>query len=319
MPWLRSPWALRSESARLDSPQEGKAGKTVESDLWPAPKAAQKDSKEGDPKALIVQAYDKNLFYSAIEDYYDRSDFANWGYWLNNTRSQKEACEGLVEKLLAMIPVKRGTVLDVACGKGATTRHLTKYYLPANVTGINISQKQLRRARLNAPGSKFLMMDATDLKFDDNSFDAVICVEAAFHFGTRQRFLSEARRVLRPGGFLVLSDILFRRDVERDAPMLHAENWVADSDAYRELLLRAGFKDVHVTDATDQCMHGFDWHQLNHVLGKYRAKEIDWKTFESIMSRRRTKRMSAQYYVLASGKKPAAYAAGPTHRRQALR
>ncbi len=41
-----------------------------------------------------------------------------------------------MEKLMAFIPEKNGTILDVACGKGATTRYLLKYYTPENVTGI---------------------------------------------------------------------------------------------------------------------------------------------------------------------------------------
>jgi ubiquinone/menaquinone biosynthesis C-methylase UbiE len=48
-------------------------------------------------------------------------------------------------KLLAFVPEKQGTILDVARGKGATTRHLLKYFKPENVTGINISEKQLAR------------------------------------------------------------------------------------------------------------------------------------------------------------------------------
>ena len=37
---------------------------------------------------------------------------------------------------MAFVPEKNGTILDVACGKGATTRYLLKYYTPENVTGI---------------------------------------------------------------------------------------------------------------------------------------------------------------------------------------
>jgi MPBQ/MSBQ methyltransferase len=308
------PWGRYSVDVHR-VPQTTKAAGTGPSSQPVAPALNQNPD---DARGLIVRSYDLNLFHKVVEDYYDGSDFANWGYWLSGTRTLKEACETLMEKLLALVPSKKGTVLDVACGKGATTRHLARYYSPENITGINISRKQLRRARQNAPGSKLLFMSATEMEFPDRCFDAVYCVEAAFHFDTRQRFLSEAFRVLRPGGHLVLSDILFRPGAEKNAPMLNGQNWVASPDAYRALLLNAGFQDVRVVDATHECCHGFDWHQLNYALAKYRAQEIDWKTFESVMSRRRTKRMSVQYYVLASGKKPGDYAAGATHRRQAL-
>jgi ubiquinone/menaquinone biosynthesis C-methylase UbiE len=45
-------------------------------------------------------------------------------------------------------------------------------------------------------------MDAARLAFADAQFDAVICVEAAFHFDTRAAFLREALRVLKPAGAL---------------------------------------------------------------------------------------------------------------------
>jgi MPBQ/MSBQ methyltransferase len=254
--------------------------------------------------ALIVQSYDTSMFEEPIEELYNHSDFANWGYWLHNSQTQKEACEGLMEKLLSMIPEKGKTVLDVACGKGATTRHLTRYYRPQNVSAINLSRKQLQRAKMNAPGCRFLVMSATELKFESESFDTVISVEAAFHFITRRKFLAEAWRVLRPGGWLVLSDILFHPDVEKTGPMLHADNWIESPVAYRDLLVASDFEEVRILDATDECAHSFEWHLLSYMLRKYRAGEIDWKTFAGFMSRRRSMRMAVRFYVLAAGRKP---------------
>ena len=57
--------------------------------------------------------------------------------------------------------------------------------------------------------------NAMSLDFPDASFDRVMCVEAAFHFPDRTRFLQEAFRVLRPGGKLVVVDFAWMTDAHR--------------------------------------------------------------------------------------------------------
>ncbi|OLC55046.1 MAG: hypothetical protein AUH92_02920 [Acidobacteria bacterium 13_1_40CM_4_69_4] len=196
------------------------------------------------PSARINRVYDQFMYDDLFRAYWGHSDFVNFGYWAPGTRDQQEACENLMEKLLAFLPERTGTILDAACGKGATTRHLLKYYAPEAVTGINISEKQLQTCAANAPGCRFLLMNAADLKFEDGTFDNILCVEAAFHFDTRERFLREACRVLKPGGRLLLSDSLFTRWWERIKPPGRMLNYVEDAAAYRELCQSAGFGEA---------------------------------------------------------------------------
>ena len=162
------------------------------------------------PRERMIRLYDRALASPNYRRYYEDSGFYNFGYWDGGAKSQREASEALVDELVGRISNKTGRILDVACGPGASTRQLLRTYAPENVIAINISENQLAAARERAPGCAFLLMDAAQLGFAEEQFDAVMCIEAAFHFNTRDRFLREVLRVLKPGGTLVLTDMLFR-------------------------------------------------------------------------------------------------------------
>jgi ubiquinone/menaquinone biosynthesis C-methylase UbiE len=83
---------------------------------------------------------------------------------------------------------------------GATTQAIKTKWESTTVTGINISAMQVEHALKNAPTCQFHQMDATQLTFPDDSFDLILCVEAAFHFDTRKDFLREAFRTLKKRG-----------------------------------------------------------------------------------------------------------------------
>jgi SAM-dependent methyltransferase len=97
-----------------------------------------------------------------------------------------------------------GQVLDIGCGCGLpVARQLTA--AGHQVTGVDISDVQIDRARQLVPGASFIRADATELDFPADSFDAVICLYALIHIPLDRQppLLRDIARWLRPGGWML--------------------------------------------------------------------------------------------------------------------
>jgi len=104
-------------------------------------------------------------------------------------------------------------VLEVACGTARTGAQLLRALPEASFTGLDLSPYYLEVARDRVGASKnahFVVGNAESMPFDDASFDAISCVYL-FHElprNARRKVWSEMRRVLRPGGCVVIEDSL---------------------------------------------------------------------------------------------------------------
>lgn len=95
-----------------------------------------------------------------------------------------------------------GTVLEVGCGSG-----MGLPYLEARarlVIGGDYTMALLTEARRHLPDANLVRMDAQRLPFRDQSFDAVLMLEMIYYLADQQAALSECRRVLKPGGKVVV-------------------------------------------------------------------------------------------------------------------
>lgn len=209
-------------------------------------------------------------------------NFINYGYWdragrglpdaltvADRTLSQQDMYRAVAERLM-VDPGHR--LLEVGCGIGVGAALVLDEFAPALVQGVDLSAEQVHRARqVNAtaleihPGRLgFQRGSALDLPWPDSSFDGVYSVEAAQHFDDLSRFAVEARRVLRPGGRLVVATFFAPDDSGGAALAELIETLRSGVDVlhpvagFIEDLRAAGFTDVRADSIGDQVWPYFD-------------------------------------------------------------
>ena len=100
---------------------------------------------------------------------------------------------------------KKLKILEIGCGPGALAGALHRWYPNAEVTAIDRDSEFIRFANENEKGVEFIEADATNLPFDNNTFDVTISNTVAEHIKP-SKFYGEQLRVLKPNGIcLVLS------------------------------------------------------------------------------------------------------------------
>jgi SAM-dependent methyltransferase len=131
-------------------------------------------------------------------------------------------------------------VLDAACGEGYGTALMATG--ASFVTGVDISDTVVEHATARYPSDnlEFIVSDCLRLPFDDDEFDCAVSFETLEHMEDHEGLLTEFRRVLKPGGFLLLSspDKAVYSDQQQNRNEFHVRELYRDEF---ESLLRAHF------------------------------------------------------------------------------
>jgi ubiquinone/menaquinone biosynthesis C-methylase UbiE len=123
-----------------------------------------------------------------------------------DTRYAHYPYAGVRETLINFLGPEPSAVLEIGCGTGhwlAVVHEARLKPSPALLAGVDPSAAMLDRARVAAPGARFVRARAEALPWCDATFDRLFCVNALHHFADRARFFAEARRILKPGGGLL--------------------------------------------------------------------------------------------------------------------
>jgi SAM-dependent methyltransferase len=179
-----------------------------------------------DPTPGLRRAINK-YWYPLITRRWQDDDvtFLNWGYEedppmglpLGDEPERNRYSVQLYHRTATQADLSGKKVLEVSSGHGGGAAYLVRTLHPASYTGLDYNPDGVAFAqkRHNLPGLDFVQGNAESLPFPDQSFDAVVNVEAAHSYPHFDRFLPEVVRVLRPGGHFLYAD--FRGFLEYDA------------------------------------------------------------------------------------------------------
>ncbi|MDX6767388.1 MAG: class I SAM-dependent methyltransferase [Candidatus Methylacidiphilales bacterium] len=155
-------------------------------------------------------------------------------------------------------------VLEASCGHGGGASYLTRTFHPRSYTGLDLNPEAVRfcQRHHSLPELRFLTGDAENLPFPDNSFDAVVNVEASHCYPDFPRFLTGVSRVLRPGGYFHYAD--FRFDVAipeweqalQAAPLRVLESRVIDAEVLRGMDLNSARSEALMQRHLPRFLHG---------------------------------------------------------------
>jgi len=194
-------------------------------------------------KAIVAAGYD------AIAD-----DYLRWSAEVIDPVRDR-----LFERFIGLLPV-RAAVLDIGCGAGIPwTRALAER---SEVTGIDISPRQIEAARRNVPGATFIEGDVSNARFGEGQFDAAIAFYSIAHLPKDEHgpLLERVAHWLRPGGLLLAS-----------LPVRESAGWLGEwlgtamffsslgADAYRALLRELGFDALVIEETTIDEPDGPAW------------------------------------------------------------
>ena len=162
-----------------------------------------------------------------------------FGEWM--ARVEGDPWERFLDELADRLP-EGARVLDLGCGNGAKTSRLADRF---EVTGVDISERQVELARAAVPGATFVQADFVELDFPAETFDAVTALYSIVHVPRDEQkpLLARILRWLKPGGLFLASMSHVggedRTDEWLGVPMFFSG---FDAETNRRLVREAGFE-----------------------------------------------------------------------------
>lgn len=240
------------------------------------------------PDQTGCQLWTKILYQTAQDIFSPNPAFMNLGFVQLNKSIPELQLEPddeiyrlaiqLYQHVLGKADLTGKTILEIGCGCGGGASYLMRSRPLTSVVGVDLLTRHIEICNQlhHLPGLYFCNADAQSLPFSDQVFDGVLNIESSHSYNSMENFLSETKRVLRPGGKFWFADL---RPTNQE--------WGSDRNFTTLLhqLENSGMKLLSQTNITDNVLAAMDelaeakkmMLDMNNVTGANR------RHFEEIM------------------------------------
>lgn len=195
----------------------------------------------------------------------------HWGYFDDSTNKIDEASTKLIQLMLNGLIIKKETkIVDIGCGIGNTSQYLNQQF-DCFVEGFSNSPKGIEFAKSNnkSPKINFSVRDALNNGFEDEIFDISWLLEMSHLIQDKDQLIKDSSRVLKPGGKIVLCDLMFKKPLtaqfifENKEDLIKLEKSFGQAkielmENYTTYLEQNGFADIEFIDISENVIDTTD-------------------------------------------------------------
>jgi len=223
--------------------------------------------QQADYHQKIIQYYKDTE--NAYKDSWDLNNSLaiHYGYWDEKVKSFPQSLLRMNEVMMEAAQIKStDNVLDAGCGVGGSSIFIATA-LGCKVTGITLSERQVAHATANAKKKgveqlvDFKPMNYCATSFPDESFDVVWGCESICYADTKEQFIKEAYRLLKPGGRLVVADGFVTDFKNNDNPIIRKwidgwqVNYLESPQRFEGFMQAAGFDKINYRNISKEAAH----------------------------------------------------------------
>jgi len=262
----------------------------------------------------IADYYNQTLVHYKKWWKLDAALSVHYGMWDENTRNLAEALVNTNRILTELAGINSGErILDAGCGVGGSAFFLAREK-KARVSGITLSEKQIEYARQKNEELGFTSLvdfkleDYTNTSFKSSTFDLIWAIESLTSAPDKKRFATEAFRILKPNGKLIIADYFKNSKAIEDKENMLTK-WqncwslaeIQKEKPYIALFEQEKFKLIKNQDVTKNIYPTAKIMYRSYLLGAFPS--MIYNTFHNTSRFAKTHYLSGKYQYKALRKK----------------